>query len=264
MDNQQFLLFSLRGPMAAFGEIAVGQRRSLWDAPSKSGVFGFLAACLGIKREENARLLALENSFGFAVRVENYGKALRDFHTAMAPTEAARSRRIKAGLPLNTRKDDLDCDDLTTMLSDRYYRLEAQYSIALWQKVNGEFDLNSLLNAIKSPVFAPYLGRKSCPLGFPPNPLLVDGDGLNNAFQNYDAKCFEQESLLTKEVRFLRHQTSENQDIWFEIDAAINVGNEKYQIRERRDALRNRSLWQFSDRQEGKIKFSPKIEGVSE
>lgn len=264
MENRPFLLFSLRGPMAAFGEIAVGQRRSLWDAPSKSGVFGFIAACLGIKREENKRLVALEETFGFAVRVENYGKALRDFHTAQAPTEAARSRRVKIGLPLNTRKDDLDCDDLTTMLSDRYYRLEAKYTIAIWQKTEGEFGLLSVIDAIMSPVFIPYLGRKSCPIGFPPNPILIEGENLNEAFQNYDSKCFEQDCLLTKEVKFLRNQTFENQDIWFEIDRNLNVGNQDYQIRERRDSIRNRSLWQFSNRQEGKIQFSPKIEGVIE
>ena len=264
MENQKFLLFSLRGPMAAFGEIAVGQRRSLWDAPSKSGVFGFLAACLGIRREQNEQLIAFENSFGFAVRVENYGQNLRDFHTAQAPTEAARSRRIKAGIKLNTRKDDLACDDLSTMLSDRYYRLEADYTIALWQKPMAVFELSSIVGAIKAPVFTPYLGRKSCPIGCPPNPILIDSESLNAAFQNYDEKIFEQQILLTKEVRFLRTKKSENQDIWFEIDNDPNVGNEKYQIRERRDSLRNRKLWQFSNRQEGKIQFSPKVEGVIE
>lgn len=264
MEKRQFLLFTLRGPMAAFGEIAVGQRRSLWDAPSKSGVFGFLAACLGIKREENEQLIALENSFGFAVRVENYGKNLRDFHTAQAPTEASRSRRIKAGLRLNTRKDDLDCDDLSTMLSDRYYRLEAHYTIALWQKPKTDFEITEVLEAIKSPVFTPYLGRKSCPIGFPPNPILVEGNSLNEAFQNFDAKSFELQSLFAKEFRFLRQQKPDKQDIWFEIDKDLNVGNEKYQIRERRDSLRNRCLWQFSNRQEGKIQFLPKVEGVIE
>lgn len=256
----EFLLFRLSGPMMAFGDITVGERRSLWDAPSKSGVLGLLAASLGLSREDHDALFQLDQSLGFAVRIDRAGKPLRDYHTAQAPTEAARTRRKRSGLSLNTRKEDLECDDLNTVLSERIYRLEAQVTIALWVKPDLKTDLSALATALNRPVHTPYLGRKACPLGAPPRPVIVQSQSLSAAFSAYDTS----QSLADRTLR-LRTTPYAALDVWFEWDAGLRTEEAMAtQVRTRRDALRNRTLWQFSDRQEGNLAWQPMPYGTED
>lgn len=244
--SREFLVFRLSGPMAAFGEITVGEQRSLWDAPSKSGILGLLAACLGLNRDQSDALSQLDQGLGYAVRLDNPGYPLRDYHTAQTPTEAARKRRQKAGLDMQTRKGDLEADDLNTVLSERMYRLEWVATIALWVK-SGDLALDRLEAALNRPVYTPYLGRKACPLGAPPRPHCMKADGLLAAFDHYDA-LEETTRLVLKTPRPVRAR------VWFECDAGLTAEEgEAKEIRLRRDGLRNRALWQFADRREGRL-----------
>lgn len=242
-STRKFLLFRLQGPMAAFGEITVGERRSLWGTPSKSGVLGLISACLGIHREEHTKLLELDNSLGFAVRVDRSGDILRDYHTAMAPEEASRKKRQKEGKPLGTRKDDLSCDSLSTVLSERFYRLNSACTVALWIKPGHACDFERMKAALTRPVFTPYLGRKSCPLGAPTLPKIIEGEGLLATFDAYD-KLSCNESTHNQQA----------EEIWFECKSGLDAEESAAaMIRERRDSLRNRRMWQFSPRMEGKL-----------
>jgi CRISPR system Cascade subunit CasD len=254
--TRPFLIFRLKGPMMAFGDITVGEKRSLWDAPSKSGVLGLLAACLGLDRKDHDALMHLDQAIGFAVRVDNAGRPLRDYHTAQAPKEGSKKNRLKLGLALNTRKDELECDDLNTVLSERLYRLEATATVALWVKPSHAYDLSALQSALKRPVYTPYLGRKACPLGAPPLPMIMQASDLRSALISYD----EAQRAANKELK-IKQDSLKQCDLWFEWDAGLNdeqamVGVDG-EVRSRRDALRNRTLWQFSDRQEGKIDWPP-------
>ena len=256
--ERDFLIFRLIGPMMAFGEITVGERRSLWDAPSKSGILGLVAACLGLKRDDHDSLIDLDRTLGFGVRVDQPGRPLRDYHTAQTPTEASRTRRKRAGLPLSTRRDDLDGDDLNTVLSERLYRLEAASTIALWKKPEHSADLDDLKTAILHPVFTPYLGRKACPLGAPPRPHIVRQNELTSAFRAYDAQ--EEETRLKLKIK---SNLAKSAPIWFEWNAGLESEETRAQeVRFRRDALRQRSPWQFSDRQEGLLLWEPSIIGA--
>jgi CRISPR system Cascade subunit CasD len=240
MTARDFLVFWLAGPMMAFGGIAVGERRSLWDAPSKSGVLGVLAACLGLTRADQAALLALDQALGFAVRVDDPGWPLRDYHTAQNPTEAALNRRRKAGLAVATRRDELACDDLGTVLSERLYRVNAAVTVALWVRPRHAYDLGSLAQALRHPVFTPYLGRRACPLGVPPTPRIVTASGLAAALGTVPS------------TRPGAQAPKGAPELWFEWDAGLEAEEEAATaLRLRRDALRHRALWQFTDRQEG-------------
>ena len=48
------LVFRLYGPMASWGEIAVGENRHTANYPSKSALLGLLGAALGIERDDEA------------------------------------------------------------------------------------------------------------------------------------------------------------------------------------------------------------------
>ena len=78
---KEYLFFRLYGPIASWGDIAVGVQRPSFDHPSKSAIMGLLAAALGIKRNEEEKHTALVNSYNFAVMINSSGILLRDYHT---------------------------------------------------------------------------------------------------------------------------------------------------------------------------------------
>ncbi|MBN8943571.1 MAG: type I-E CRISPR-associated protein Cas5/CasD [Rhizobiales bacterium] len=253
MSERDFLVFRLAGPMAAFGDIAVGERRGIWDAPSKSAILGLVAGALGLTRDETAAHLTLETGLGFAVRVDVPGRPLRDYHTAQAP-------RARRNGQWRTRQEELeDKDELNTVLSERIYRLEAAATVALWRKGDAVASLDVLARALKQPRFIPYIGRKACPLGRPPRPHVVNVGGLQAAFAAYDGLEADADAKL-RFPWFVTRRVERQRTIWFEWDAGL--ADEERQakaggaIRQRRDAVRDRGLWQFSDRREGSLIFA--------
>lgn len=243
MAARDFLLFRLAGPMAAFGKIAVGERRDIWGEPSKSGVLGFVAGAQGLKREDAEGHQALGEGLGFAVRIDDPGHPLRDYHTAQTP-------KARRNLSWRTRKEELaDRDNLNTVLSERLYRLEARATVALWRKVEDGPNLIALCDAIRRPCFTPYLGRKACPLGEPPRPEVLAAGSLMAAFQGYDAlRAPEDQRIATRRDRMAPAP------IWFELDAGLKDEEaQAHPIRTRRDAPRHRILRQFTDRREGRL-----------
>ncbi|MFH1076139.1 MAG: type I-E CRISPR-associated protein Cas5/CasD, partial [Pseudomonadota bacterium] len=151
-----FLVFQLYGPLAAWGDIAVGEYRPSFAHPSKSAIIGFLAAALGIRRDEDERQKALADACSFAVRVDAMGTLLRDYHTAQVPSE-------KKGVTRYTRYSELAVEELNTILSSRDYRCDAAYTVAISFRDGSAYSAQMLADALCKPVFVLYLGRKSCP-----------------------------------------------------------------------------------------------------
>lgn len=255
MSEREFLVFQLTGPMAAFGDIAVGERRATWDVPSKSGVLGLVAAALGLDRSNAAAHLALDEGLGFAVRQDEAGRPLRDYHTAQAP-------KARKGVHWRTRREELEADDLNTVLSERIYRLEPTATIILWQKKNDAPALQSIETALKFPSYVLYLGRKACPLGRAPRPRVFPAAGVNEALAAYDV--LEAEADLTLGKFFRRPRQSGPRAVWIEVAAGINTGENVKESRSRRDGLMNRTLWQFTDRTEARIDFAAPLYGETQ
>src|SRR3954452_22752570 len=84
-DMTDILTFALAAPLAAMGEIAVGERRGSWTRPGRSAVLGLIAACLGIDRDDEEAHAALESGYGLALRLQSLGPLLADYHTAQVP-----------------------------------------------------------------------------------------------------------------------------------------------------------------------------------
>ena len=70
---KNYLLFRLYGPLASWGDIAVGTHRPSYDHPSKSAVMGLLAAAVGIRRNEENKHRELAGAYNFAVLVNSPG-----------------------------------------------------------------------------------------------------------------------------------------------------------------------------------------------
>lgn len=170
----EYLVFRLYGPMASWGEPAVGSDRPSALRPTRSALLGLVAAALGIKREEQAQHDKLNASLRFAIKQISAGVLLRDFHTAQVPSHDRKS-------VLRTRKDELKGDKLNTVLSSRDYRSDGLWIVAVEVTDNGKWDIRQIQQALLKPKFTLYLGRKSCPLAAPLSPQLTSTDDLQAA-----------------------------------------------------------------------------------
>jgi len=176
----EYLTFRLYGPLASWGEIAVGESRHTAAYPSKSALLGLLAAALGIRRDEEERQMALAVGYQFAVKVISTGHLLRDYHTAQAPDSVG-------AVTYYTRKNELILgkERLGTILSSREYRCDALSLVAVKALEGAPFSLNQLRDALLTPKFHLYLGRKSCPLAVPIKPRVRDAAGFGQALDEY-------------------------------------------------------------------------------
>jgi CRISPR system Cascade subunit CasD len=232
MAMTDYLVFHLYGPMAAWGDIAVGEYRPSFAHPSKSAIVGLLAAALGIRRDEEERQNALASACSFAVRVDAMGTLLRDYHTIQVPSSGTgRNRRT-----FHTRRSELAETNLNTILSSRDYRCDAVYTVAITLREGSAFSVAELAEALRKPVFTLYLGRKSCPLAVPLSPKIVPAATVIDAFQKTpvadDLKCLIQDKSCL---------------VYWEGEQG---GYEREQIITRRDEPLSRKRWQFSDRTE--------------
>ena len=178
--SYSFLAFRLAGPMASWGDVTVGDRRSSWQRPSSSALIGLIGAAMGIRRDDAEGQEKL-STLRFAIRLDKTGSPLLDYHTVQAPNKLSKGKR-----PFTSRRDELTRNKgkLNTKLTDRYYYCDQIVSVLCW----GE-GLDAIEKALSKPVFPLCLGRKACPPSRPLNPLLVKGESIANAFSLYDKKA---------------------------------------------------------------------------
>lgn len=235
---REYLVFRLYGPMASWGDIAVGEVRPSYTHPSKSAVLGMVAAALRIERDQEQKHRELAAAYGFAVRLDSMGVPLVDYHTAQVPPSGSgRNRRAFA-----TRREELCAprDPLNTILSRRDYRMDALATVALWARAaTPPYSFEEIRSALERPGYVLYLGRKSCPLALPVEGQLVTAASLREAFA---AARFSQ-------LEALRHLRISGPPALYWDDGA-EAGLAVHQTFERRDVPLSRRRWQFENRRE--------------
>lgn len=230
---RNYLLFRLYGPLASWGETAVGEVRPSAAWPGRSAIIGLLAAALGIRRNDEERLSELAAACGMGVCVESSGTLLRDYHTIQVPPERRGVRHL-------TRRDELKSETLNTLLSQRDYRSDAHYIVAIWEKKGGDNDiLKRLQEALQRPRFMLYLGRKSCPPALPLAPQIIQAADLRQAF---DSARFADANLLVA-----LPSNGERIFVW---DESVEAGMTPMHVSPRRDEPTSRKRWQFAERDE--------------
>jgi len=131
----------LSGPLQSWGSGSRFVRRTTEIAPTKSGVLGLVAAAKGIRRTDSIEdLLHLR----MGARIDQPGQLLRDFQTARRAEKARDGSVVWKSMPL----------------SYRYYISDAVYLVAL---EGDESLVRGIDEALRSPEFPLYLGRRSCP-----------------------------------------------------------------------------------------------------
>lgn len=131
------ILLKFSGPLQAWGTSSHFDIRHTDMYPAKSAVLGLVAAALGWRRDDD-RIGAL-NKFSFAVRVDQPGSILEDYHTA---------RRL----------DIKNCIYVT----QRYYLQDAVFVVALG--IDDSIEADKIVQALQKPYFQPYMGRRALPL----------------------------------------------------------------------------------------------------
>lgn len=256
---RDYLILRLWGPMASWGGIAVGEQRQTWTRPSRSGVLGIVAAALGYQRADQAAHASLEHGIGLAIRVDNPGRPMRDYHTAQSPS-SERNRRW------TSRYDEVrNSAKLNTILSDRDYLTEASAVVALWLRPGCHVPpLPVLAQKLRTPSFALYLGRKASPMGLPMLPRLGAAKSLFEALSQFDTQERETAAVVEKAAGFfpkLLRDPAARPLVWLSRDDVeepdqSHSGIGSFEIEEytqRRDSIRDRRTWTFNDRAEVRV-----------
>jgi len=246
----KYCLFQLYAPLVSWGEIAVGGERKSSLQPSKSSVIGIIAAALGIRRGDEEKQAQLANSLGFGVRLDNPGTLLNDFHTIQVP-------KAEKNVSYFTRKEELEASDekIGTILSRREYRNDAFAVICVWQKTE-TFALETIVNALKKPVYHLYCGRKSCPPALPLNPMVVKSNTLREAFQSFSVELpipvsDDAKGWVKNSHREYTKYVFKNENIRFYWEPCDHHGFDKYLHKTvRYDSPLSRKRWQFTRRDE--------------
>ncbi|KGM28861.1 type I-E CRISPR-associated protein Cas5/CasD [Photorhabdus akhurstii] len=169
-----YLVFRLYGPMASWGQPAVGGERPTELYPGRSAILGLLGAALGIRRDDESELAKLQKSVLIAIKQTVPGSLMRDYHTTQVPTH-------NSNVVHQNRKSELRSDRLNTILSNRDYRCDGIWIVAITLTEHTGFTLEQLRDALLKPVFILHLGRKSCPLALPLCPKLITSSALKTA-----------------------------------------------------------------------------------
>jgi len=194
---------------------------------------------LGIRRDQEAVYLALAQNLGMAVRVDQPGHSLLDYHTAQAPVQ-------RKGRNIFTRRDEIrdmlePAEQLNTILSTRRYIADAFFTVCLW--IKGEvatYSLETMKKALEQPHFVLYLGRKSCPAALPLNAELIQADNLAAALQQYPV-----------DERIQNTWRKPVHDIVVYLDRTEQAGLELEAESKVRDEVLSKQRFLFSERYEG-------------
>lgn len=136
------LLLKFAGPLQSWGTDSHFETRHTDYYPSKSAVIGMIAAAFGYRRSTDCdENIAKLNDLDFAVRIDQQGNLLRDYHIAA---------KYKA-----------NGDFEKNYVTNRYYLEDAIFLVAIGS--DNEKLICSINDALRSPYFQSSLGRRSLP-----------------------------------------------------------------------------------------------------
>ncbi|XKE45300.1 type I-E CRISPR-associated protein Cas5/CasD [Halomonas organivorans] len=238
----EYLVFRLYAPLASWGEAAVGESRPTATYPGRSAIVGLLGAALGVLRDDDEGQRRLRDSVGIAIKQRSPGSLLRDYHTVQVPASQSK-------VTYRTRRDELNAPRkvINTILSSRDYRCDGLWTVAVWLTPEAEMTLEALEQALKTPYFPLYLGRKACPPGAPLAPRRETFAQLIDALDtSFPPLCGKDQDEERKALRL-----PENVVYAWEGEAEALDGNGRgVESSESWDVPLNRRRWQFGPRTE--------------
>lgn len=135
------ILLKLKGPMQSWGTSSHFETRNTDYYPSKSALIGIIAASLGYRRDQEQKIKEL-NELDFALRIDQPGMLLRDYHIAQKYKKTGEFER--------------------TYVTNRYYMEDAVFVVAISHA--NDRRVEEIYEALQHPYFSPFMGRRSCPV----------------------------------------------------------------------------------------------------
>lgn len=165
MSSNACIALLLDGPMQSWGHASRFERRTTTLHPTRSGVFGLIAAAMGINKhdlneaDQLARLQPLRVTTVTLPRRNRRGKELlirrlEDYHTVTG-----------------IRRASGKVDDEATVQTYRHYLLDARFGVLLEGPAGL---LEEMAAALRNPKWGVWFGRKSC---LPACPVLAAPPG---------------------------------------------------------------------------------------
>lgn len=232
----RYLTFQIYGPFAAFGSIAVGEIRGTSSSPAKSAILGLVAGAIGVDRYDENMHRKIADAYTMAVRMDVPGRILRDFHTIQS------SRQARGVVPI-TRREELESGGaVNTITSRRDYLNDAACMVCLKPNDSPPYSLEDLIQALEYPVYVPYIGRKSCPLGLPLAPKIMEGESFKNVLMQRPPDRTFLKSIISGEDGEQKTRVR----IFWEDEQGLSSAHAV----PRRDVSINKKGWQFGERLE--------------
>lgn len=135
------ILLKFAGPLQSWGTDSHFETRHTDFYPSKSGVIGLITAGLGYGRDEDEKIQKL-NDVNFAVRVDQQGFLMKDYHIAQKYKNNGEFER--------------------NYVTNRYYLEDAVFVVAISHKSDELMD--KIEGGLRYPYYQPFMGRRSLPL----------------------------------------------------------------------------------------------------
>lgn len=209
----RFLILRLDGPMQAWGTHTYEDFRPSNLYPTRSGLLGLLAACLGIERRDHVGQSDLAASVEFSVRIDTTverlgreepfakpGIKLPDFHTVK-----------------DARKVDGSANKFP-VVSRREYLFDAAFTAAVGEQAAARYTLDDLADALRRPCYTPTLGRRACPPTLPLLDVVIDaadaiaalrqasGSGSGSGSLIYSESVYSDQPLRLRDVPLHGHK----------------------------------------------------------
>ena len=161
------IVFTLFAPMQSWGVDGRFSIRFTGKEPSKSAIIGLISSAMGSNSQDTTNEL---NNLRFAVRTDWAGGIIEDYHTAGGDLNAKHYVKNKNKYKLKDASF-VKKGRRQSVVTHREYLNDSMFTVA----IEGDVGLlQRIVDAFKKPKWHLYLGRKSCPLGFPVVPKMVD------------------------------------------------------------------------------------------
>lgn len=216
------LLLRLEGPMQAWGDESKFEHRRTRREPTKSGVIGLLASALGRSRTESIEDLSALR-FGLRVDREGVGTANYDYQITRA------AKKTKAGY-VEAGYGEYELEDKQTVLSYRYYLYDASFVAGL--EGDGNL-LGAIAQALQYPMWAPFLGRRSCP---PSKPLLISivDERLEDALRRVPLSARQGYRAEGQQIRYCVEVDKDGDMVYTQMDMPITFDKQRRRFANRR------------------------------
>lgn len=181
-----FLILKCQGAMQAWGAHTYEDYRPSLIFPTRSAVVGLLGACLGIVREKPEQLKALSDSFTLTVLAHPRTVEQRHFKDERKSKTVPLHKMTDYHTVLDARRADGGMRD-DAIVSRREYLCDAEFTLVLAFNENAAYGLERVVQALKKPVYTPYLGRRSCPLQRPLFEKIVTAETAERALMQIES-----------------------------------------------------------------------------